>query len=219
MKCDLHCHTGYSYDSTAKPTEMVEAALQKGINCLAICDHGEVKGAREAIEYAKDRPILIIPGIEIKSKKGDILGLNVEKIIPNKLSVKETIQKIKELGGLAIIPHPFGWSCSFKGKLEELVSDMDGIEVLNASIFGRGNKKALIFSQKHSLPLTAGSDAHFPNFVGRVYLEIPGDNLSTEEVLNQIKKRAAKIGGKEAGCLEKVIDHIKRNLAKFKNLI
>ena len=235
MKCDLHCHTSYSYDSTARPEEMVEAALEKGINCLAICDHGEVKGAREAIEYAKDRPILIIPGIEIKSKKGDILGLNIEKIIPNKLSAKETIKKIKELGGLAIIPHPFGWSCSFKGKLEELVSDIDGIEVLNASIFGRGNKKALIFSQKHNLPLTAGSDAHFPNFLGRAYLEIPGDNLSLEEavasslasaktsaieeVLKAIKNKNGSIGGSEAGFIEKVVDHTKRNLAKFKNVI
>lgn len=216
MKCDLHCHTGYSYDSTTKPEEMVEAALQKGINCLAICDHGETKGAQKAIEYAKGKPILIIPGIEIKSKEGDILGLNIKKIIPNKLPAKETVKKIKGLGGLAIIPHPFGWSCSFRENLEDFVTDIDGIEVLNASIFGRGNEKALIFSQKHNLPATAGSDAHFPNFIGRVHLEIPGDNLSAEEVLNQIKRGAGKISGREAGCLEKIIDHIRRNISKLK---
>ena len=219
MKCDLHCHTGYSHDSTTRPEEMVQAALQRGINCLAICDHGEIKGAQKAIEYAKDRPILIIPGIEIKSKEGDILGLNIEEVIPNKLSAIETIKKIKELGGLAIIPHPFGWLCSFKGNLENLISYIDGIEVLNASIFGRGNKKALIFSQKHGLPKTVGSDAHFPNFIGRVYLETPGDNLSAEEILNQIKKGVVKISGREAGFFEKAIDHIKRNLAKIRNKI
>jgi predicted metal-dependent phosphoesterase TrpH len=215
MKCDLHCHTSYSYDSTASPEEMVEAALRKGINCLAICDHGEIKGAQKAIEYAKDRPILIIPGIEIKSKEGDILGLNVKEIIPNKLSAEETIKKIKESGGLAIIPHPFGWSCSFKGDLKNLSSKISGVEVLNASIFGSGNKIALDFAKKHNLPLTAGSDAHFPNFVGRCYLEIPGENLSMEEILNQIKKGVVKIGGKEANFFEKVIDHLKRNFSKI----
>ena len=232
MRCDLHCHTCYSQDSTALPEEMVEAALKKGINCLAISDHGEIKGARKAIEYAKDKPILIIPGIEIKSKEGDVLGLNVKEIIPNKLSAEETIKKIKELGGLAIIPHPFGWLCSFKGDIEEIAEEIDGIEVFNASIFGLGNKKALDFAQKFNLPFTAGSDAHFPNFVGQVFLEIPGENLSfkeaiasslasakasaIEEILNQIKNKNVKIGGREANFFEKIIDHTKRNFAKLK---
>jgi len=216
MKCDLHIHTFYSYDSTASPKEMVESALKKGINCLAICDHGEIQGAIEAINYAKNEPILIIPGIEIKSREGDILGLNIKKIIPNKLSVKETIKKIKEAGGLAIIPHPFGWFCSFKGNLENLISEIDGIEVLNASIFGPGNKKALKIVRKYNLPFTCGSDAHFPNFVGRVYLEIPEENLSAEEVFKKIKNREIKIGGKVANPFEKIIDHLKRNFVKFK---
>lgn len=218
MKCDLHCHTSYSYDSTALPKEIVKAALKRGIDCLAITDHGEIKGVQEAIEFAKDKPILIIPGIEIKSKEGDILGLNVKEIIPNKLSARETIKNIKELGGLAIIAHPFNWFCSFKGNLENLASEGIGIEVFNASIFGPGNEIALNFSKKYGLPFTVGSDAHFPNFVGRAYLEVPGDNLSLEEILNQIKNKGGKAGGETASFSEKVLDHIKRNFAKVKNL-
>jgi predicted metal-dependent phosphoesterase TrpH len=194
---------------------MVDAALKKGVDCLAVTDHNEIKGALEAIEYAKGKPILIIPGIEIKTKDGDILALNVKEKIPNKLSAKETIKKIKEVGGLAIIPHPFGWFCSFRGQLEKIFNEIDGIEVLNASLFG-GNGKASVFAKKYGLPFTAGSDAHFPNFVGKCYLEIPGENLSLEEVLKKIKNREGKIGGESANFFEKILDHTKRNLVKLK---
>jgi hypothetical protein len=219
MKCDLHVHTSYSFDSSSSPKEMVEAAIKKGIDCLAITDHDEIKGAIEASEYAKGKPILIIPGIEVKTKEGDILGLNVKEKIPSGLSAKETIRKIKEAKGMAIIPHPFGWFCSFKGNLENLISEIEGVEVLNASIFGQGNKKAFDFAKKFNLPFTCGSDAHFPNFISKCYLEIPGQNLSIEEVLKVIKNKNAKIGGKEAEFFEKVIDHLKRNLAKIKSHI
>ena len=216
MKVDLHTHTCYSYDSNASPREMVDAAIKKGISCLAITDHGKIQGAIEAMEYARGKPILIIPGIEVKSKEGDILALNVKEKIPNKLSAKETIKKIKEAGGLAIIPHPFGWFCSFNGDLEGLIKEIDGIEIFNASLFG-GNEKALAFARQHNLPWTCGSDAHFPNFVGKCYLEIPGENLTLEEVLTILKNKGAKINGKEANFFEKVIDHAKRNLAKIQN--
>ena len=123
------------------------------------------------------------------------------------------------MGGLAIIPHPFGWLCSFKGDIEEIAEEIDGIEVLNASIFGPGNKKALDFAQKFNLPFTAGSDAHGPDLVGRTYLDYnpPTTHPSIEEVLEKIKKREGKIGGSEVNIFEKIIDHIKRNLAKIKN--
>jgi len=222
MKADLHIHTYYSYDSTARPKEMVEAALEKGIDCLAVCDHGQIKGAMEAIEYAKNKPVLIIPGIEIKSKEGDILGLNVREIIPNKLSARETVERIKKSGGLAVIPHPFGWPCSFRGKLESLFSETTeslAIEVFNASIFSSANKKAAEVAKKYDLAFTCGSDAHFPGFIGKAYLEIPGENLSIEQALEAIKNKKCSVHGSEAVFFEKVTDHVKRNLVKFKDLI
>ena len=215
MKCDLHIHTSYSYDSTASPEEMIDAAIKKGIDCIAITDHDETKGAKKATKYAKGKYILIIPGIEIKTRDGDILALNVKENIKSGLSAKETIKEIKKAGGIAVIPHPFGFNCSFRGDLEKLIKEIDGIEVLNASIFGNGNKKALNFAKKYNLPFTVGSDAHFPNFVGRVFLEIPGENLTIEEVLKAIKEKKGKIRGKEVNFFEKIMDHLRRNIAKI----
>ena len=215
MKCDLHIHSNYSHDSGAKIEEIVETAIERGIDCIAITDHGKTEGASKAIEYAKGKPILIIPGIEVKTKSGDVLGLNVKTVIPNGLSVRETIERIKKSGGIAVLPHAFSILCSLKENVEKLTGAIDGIEVLNASIFGNGNKKAFFFCQKHDLAFTCGSDAHFTNFIGRTYLEIPGSNLSVEEVIEAVKNKSGKICGKKAGFFEKINDHIKRNLCKI----
>ncbi len=219
MKADLHVHTNYSYDSISSPQEIVKKSIEKGIDCIAVCDHGETRGAVKAIKFAFDKPLLIIPGIEIKSKEGDIIGLNVKKRIPKGLSARETILEIKKAGGFVVIPHPFGFNCSFKDDLEKIVSLIDAVEVLNANIFKKDNQRALAFAQKHNLPFTAGSDAHSSKSLGRAYLEIPSNNLSIQQIFDAIKKKQVKVVGKESNFLEKGIDFSKRNLAKIKHCV
>jgi len=225
MRADLHIHTNFSYDGLPSPKEVVEMAILKKIDCIAICDHGEVKGAIEAQEFAKEKNILIIPGIEIKSQEGDILGLNLKEKIPDKLSAKETIEKIIRAGGFPVIPHPFDFFIYFKG-IENLASFFQergvAIEVFNASLFfSFSNFEAQEFAKKHNLSFTAGSDSHCLDFLGKAYLEIPKENLKIEEVLEEIKKKNVKIAFEKISHWEIFGDHLKRNIAKLRmrNLI
>jgi len=225
MKADLHIHTNFSYDGLPSPKEVVEAALLKKIDCLAICDHGQIKGAIEAQEFAKGKKILVIPGIEIKSKEGDILGLNIRTKIPDSLSAKETIEKIIKFGGLPVIAHPFDFFLAFR-EIEKYGSFFRergvAIEAFNASLFFNfSNFEAQEFAKKYNLPFTAGSDSHSTEFIGKAYLEIPKENLKIEEVLEEIKKKNAKISFEKISNWEKFGDHLKRNIAKLRmrNLI
>ena len=217
MKCDLHVHTRYSFDSSSSPEAVVDAALKKGINCLAITDHGQVQGAALAKEYAQDKSIIIISGIEIKSRAGDILGLNIKEIIPDRLPAEETVKRIQQQGGMAIIPHPFGFMSSFKKEiLADLINEIDGIEVLSGALFNKNNRKAAHFAEKHNLAFTAGSDSHTPKSVGGVYIEIPGENLLVEEILTAIKEKKGKVGVQEHGLGEKITEFLKMLGAKLR---
>jgi len=218
MKCDFHIHTQFSFDSLAKIEDVLKKAKEKGIDCIAITDHNEIEGALRAVEISKNFGILVIPGIEVKTKEGDIIGLNIKEKIKPKISAKETIREIKKRGGFVVLPHPFAFWENFKGNINEIIDEIDAIEVYNASVIGMGNEKAEEFAKKYNLAFVAGSDAHFPNFVGKGYFEIEGENLSIEEIFEKIKKKEVKVGKEKINFFEKIFDHLKRNLVKVKKL-
>lgn len=223
MKIDFHIHTNFSYDGFSSPQEVVDSSISKGIDCICITDHRETKGAIEALRFAFSKPILIIPGIEIKSREGDVLGINIKEIIPDGLSAEETIRRINELGGLAVIAHPFAWLHYFKGNLEKIIAGNPNffiaVEVFNASVSGFSNKKAFRLAQNNNLPSIAGSDAHGKEFVGRGFMEIPGENLSIEEILEEIRGKKGEIKKESVSFFEKMNWRGKKCSRNFKNNI
>ena len=75
---DLHIHTKAS-DGEKRPEELIDLAISKNIKAIAITDHDTVDGLEDAVNYSKNKDILLIPGIELEvtTKKGQmhILGL------------------------------------------------------------------------------------------------------------------------------------------------
>lgn len=66
MKVDLHIHTSYS-DGAFSPEKIVDTALEAGLEAIAVTDHDNVLSYAIASEYAKDKPIEILPGVEINT--------------------------------------------------------------------------------------------------------------------------------------------------------
>jgi predicted metal-dependent phosphoesterase TrpH len=192
FKVDLHVHTCYSSDCTTTLEEAVIFSKKKGLNGIAITDHDTVEGALQLLGK-KNKDLVIIPGIETSTNQGHILGINVTTTIPSNLTIKETIVKIHEAGGIAIAAHP---SAIFKGGTgldERIVSHgLDGVEVVNSSAFpffllNYLNKR---FADRTGLPRTAGSDSHLPDTIGLAYTIIRdvGSELDIENMVRSVKK-------------------------------
>lgn len=64
---DLHVHSAYS-DGSMTPKELVDYAVEKGLRAMALTDHDTVDGIDEILEYAKDKPLTVIPGIEYSTE-------------------------------------------------------------------------------------------------------------------------------------------------------
>jgi hypothetical protein len=136
---------------------------------------------------------MVIPGIEVSTSRGHILGINTTSPIPRGLSVKETTKRIHEAGGIAIAAHP---SAIFKDGIglnaEIASSGIDAIEVVNSSAFPfllltRLNRR---FAGRLHFPQTAGSDSHLPETIGLAYTLIENIVLRPDigGVIQAIKK-------------------------------
>ena len=81
---DLHIHTVYSSDSVVQPKTIVDMLSAHGyIKVAAVTDHDSVKGIKATVELAKAYPdVLIIPGVEISTDRGDVLVLGTEELPP-----------------------------------------------------------------------------------------------------------------------------------------
>ncbi|MCG8429003.1 MAG: PHP domain-containing protein [Chromatiales bacterium] len=81
LKIDLHSHSTAS-DGTLTPTELVMRAVEAGVDVLALTDHDTTEGIAEALTAAENRPLELIPGIEISvtwnSQVVHIVGLGVD---------------------------------------------------------------------------------------------------------------------------------------------
>lgn len=78
---DLHVHSTKS-DGSFTPTQLVDYALKKGLSAFALTDHDCVDGLDEAMAYAKDKNVEVIPGIELSTEYEGrdihILGLYID---------------------------------------------------------------------------------------------------------------------------------------------
>lgn len=202
-RADIHMHTNLG-DGWASPARVVEEATRQGLHLIAITDHDHVEGAKrveELIIAQQNSPLQMITGVEVSTRQGHLLGLFVKKAPKAMRPVEESIEDIKEQGGLVIVPHPLGRlvpSLS-RTKIDTLLNKgyaIDGIEMYNPSPANASMRSVVrAANQQWGLAETGGSDAHFWQHIGSAFTLFPGS--SPEDLRCAILERSVRPGGHE----------------------
>ena len=199
LSVELHVHSALSYDGRDPVDLILEQAEAVGLDAIAITDHDEIDASLEAAARAEAYGLVGIPGMEISSKAGHVLGFGLEEAVPPGLSYESTIDAIHDQGGLAVIPHPFQESrhgVMARISREQLAKG-DAIEVYNSRLLtGRANRQARRFAESRNLPMTAGSDAHISEMVGQAVTRVDADERSVDAILEAIREGKTSVEGK-----------------------
>lgn len=220
FRVDLHSHTGHSSDSLLPAADLLAQAARRGLAAIAVTDHNSLGGALQALalmERSGDRhaELRVIPGEEVMTSEGEIIGLFLSEPIPRGLSPEATIQRIRDQGGLVIVPHPFDrlrHSRLRAEAIDRVAHLVDAMETLNArTTFAADNERAQRYAMERGLAASAGSDSHTAGEAGRAYVELDEPPASTSDgLLAQLRR------GRVCGSLSPPIVHVGSKLAAWR---
>lgn len=132
IRADFHTHSigesafGPSADSLV--ARHIEAAVEVGLDCIAVSDHNDLRPGLMAREYVARHglPLLVLPSMELTTdERVHLLAIGLEDPIEAWRPLDATIARIRDAGGISILPHPF-----FAHLREK--RDVDAIERFNA---------------------------------------------------------------------------------------
>jgi predicted metal-dependent phosphoesterase TrpH len=175
--------------------EHIDQAQKVGLDAIAITWHQKTCVHPEAAAYARERNILLIPGIETELNRRHLVVLNVNE---NDLAGETTWDEVRALRArrpdvLVIAPHPFYPHPSCLGN--EMSANSDCIDAVEWCILhvhwlpGRVNPnlRAAHWAHHYGKPLLACSDAHTLRAIGKNASTLEADALTPEALFAAIR--------------------------------
>ena len=193
LKTNLHFHAAEDEIKIVSYNiyQGIDYAKEKGFDVLAYTPHEKFLFREEYAEYASQKGILLIPGIEGKIERKHFIILNCSKEAENIKTFKELADyKNKHLESFILAPHPF--VLGLKSLYSELLENIDLFDAIEMTVFSNKifnfNKKAVEIAGKYNKPFIASSDTHFLNDLERGYALINAPQKTIESIFEAVKR-------------------------------
>lgn len=196
LKADLHTHSKENFIEKVdySALELINLAQQKGFDILSITNHDVLTYNTYLRDYAKEREILLIPGVEITVEGKHVLLYNIKDFNNPPIRTFADINCIKAENNLVVAPHPFfPTPHALQSKLYQHIKLFDALEYCQLYIpFFDFNEKTLEAAKKYHLPLIGGSDTHCLIQFNKTYTLIEAEK-EVESVIQAIKDQKVEV--------------------------
>lgn len=164
VKVELHAHTS---DDPVDPIpystpELIQRAADLGYGALAITLHDRQLDIRRFESFARERGVVLIPGVERTIEGKHVLLLNFRRGTDQVFTFDDLARLRRREPGLVVAPHPyFPSSCAIGSRLDRHADLFDAVE-RNAMYF-RGvdfNRRAERWAAAHGKPMVGNGDVH-----------------------------------------------------------
>jgi hypothetical protein len=183
-RADPHLHTLAS-DGTSSIEEILAFVEASDLDVIAIADHERIDAAVAAqrIALARGLRVEVIVGEEITTRNGHLVGLFLHQRIRPWHSMRDSIARVHDQGGIAIVAHPLVPYplCASERTIRRLLDEADArfhpdaIEAFNPTTARmRWSRRVPDFAREVGLAPVAASDAHRANLIGRARTRFPG---------------------------------------------
>jgi hypothetical protein len=173
LKAELHIHTADDPVDRIPhtSTDVIDRAAALGYQVLAITLHERQLDVSSIESYARERGIVLIPGIERTIEGKHVLLINFRQGTEDVNTFADLARLKARERGLVIAPHPFfpAPSC-LRGRLERHADLFDAVEynaMFTASL--NFNDRAVEWANAHGLPLVGNCDVHRLHQLGTTY--------------------------------------------------
>lgn len=208
LKAELHTHVNDDPKDkkwiTYSARELVEEALRKKFDVLAVTCHNLVYQNEELKRYARQKGLLLIFGVERDIENKHVLLYNLTPQEAEKIKTFEDLAQLKKLRDVfTIAAHPpyLGASC-LRAKIYQYPDLFDAWE--HSFLHTRWlnpNKMMLKRAREWHKPVVGNSDVHLITDLGRTYTLIDAEK-DEEAVFQAIKENKIELVTKPLPLLE-----------------